>query len=67
MSSMCSINIVEDRLPSDDGTQDRPSIPGLSGDLANQDKKNKRKNKGQKNSEAAMKETNMAAPQTKGR
>ncbi|XP_065943673.1 uncharacterized protein [Magallana gigas] len=55
----------EDRLPSDDGTQDRPSIPGLSGDLANQDKKNKRKNKGQKNSEAAMKETNMAAPQTK--
>uniref|UniRef100_A0A8W8IA52 2'-phosphotransferase n=1 Tax=Magallana gigas TaxID=29159 RepID=A0A8W8IA52_MAGGI len=55
----------EDRLPSDDGTQDRPSIPGLSGDLANQDKKNKRKNKSKKNSEAAMKETNMAAPQTK--
>nr|XP_034326766.1 uncharacterized protein LOC105317941 isoform X3 [Crassostrea gigas] len=57
--------LLEDRLPSDDGTQDRPSIPGLSGDLANQDKKNKRKNKSKKNSEAAMKETNMAAPQTK--
>lgn len=65
------IKIVEERLPSDGGTQDRPSIPGLSGDMAREDKKNKRKNKGNKNSEAAdeaaMKETKLAASQTQGR
>lgn len=60
--------LLEERLPSDGGTQDRPSIPGLSGDMAREDKKNKRKNKGNKNSEAAdeaaMKETKLAASQT---
>lgn len=65
---MCQINIVEERLSSDGGTQDRPSIPGLSGDMANQDKKNKNKNKENKNSEEASKEAkNMAATQTQGR
>lgn len=65
------INIVEERLPSDVGTQDKPSIPGLYGAMADEDKKKRRKNKGNKNSEAAdeagMKETNLAAPQTQGR
>lgn len=57
--------VSEERLSSDGGTQDRPSIPGLSGDMANQDKKNKKKNKENKNSEEASKEaTNMAATQT---
>ncbi|XP_052701513.1 uncharacterized protein LOC128178411 isoform X2 [Crassostrea angulata] len=57
--------VSEERLSSDCGTQDRPSIPGLSGDMANQDKKNKKKNKENKNSEEASKEaTNMAATQT---
>lgn len=65
---MCQINIVEERLSSDGGTQDRPSIPGLSGDMANQDKKNKKKNKENENSEEASKEAkNMAATQTQGR
>lgn len=65
---MCQINIVEERLSSDGGTQDRPSIPGLSGNLAREDKKNKKKNKGNKNSEEASKEaTNMSATQTQGK
>lgn len=68
---MFQINIVEERLPSDGGTQDRPNVPGLSGNMAEGDKKKKRKNKGNKYSEAAdeagMKETNMAASQTQGR